>query len=73
LERPAEGELRVFVLELEGQLTIAKAAKGYDSLALQGELFVKIKGKILTDQDAGAMLVQIVKDSFRRGFEYEVM
>jgi hypothetical protein len=65
--------LRMFALELEGQLTIAKAAKGYDSPALQGELSVKIKGETLIDHEAGAMLVQIVKDSFRKGFEYEIM
>jgi hypothetical protein len=64
--------LRVFALELEGQFTVAKVAKGYNSPALEDELFVKIKGETLTDQEARITLVQIVKDSFRRGFEYEV-
>jgi hypothetical protein len=64
--------LRVFALELEEQLIVAKAAKGYDSPTLQVEFSVKIKGETLTDQEAGATLIQIVKDTFHRGFEYEV-
>jgi hypothetical protein len=59
-------------LRARGKLTVAKVAKGYDSPALQGKFFVKIKRETLPDQEARATLVQIVKDSFRRGFEYEV-
>jgi hypothetical protein len=43
--------LRVFTLELDGCLTIAKAANGYDSPALQGELSIKIKGETLANKE----------------------
>jgi hypothetical protein len=64
--------LRVFALELEGEIKIAKVAKGYDSSVLQGELSVKIKGEILANKDAGTLLVKIVKDNFSRGSEFEI-
>jgi hypothetical protein len=64
--------LRVFALELDGCLTIAKAAKGYDSPALQGELSIKIKGETLANKDVGEILIKIIKDSFRREHEFEV-
>jgi hypothetical protein len=65
--------LRVFALELEGETKIAKVAKGYDSSALHGEFSVKIKGETLANKDANMLLVNIVKDSFSRGFKFEII
>ena len=49
--------LRVFALELERQLIVAKVAKEYNNPTFQDEFSVKIKGKILTNQEARATLV----------------
>jgi hypothetical protein len=64
--------LRVFALELDGCPTVAKVAKGHDNPALQGELSVKIKGETLASKDACELLIKIIKDSFRRGHEFEI-
>jgi hypothetical protein len=49
-----------------------QGCKGYDSPALQGELSIKIKSETLANKDVGELLIQIIKDSFRRGHEFEV-
>jgi hypothetical protein len=64
--------LRVFALELEGKTTIAKVAKGYNSSVLQRELSIKIKGETLANKTASTLLIKIVKESFSRGFEFEI-
>jgi hypothetical protein len=51
---------------------VAKVAKGYDSPALQEELSIKLKSETLMDKDANTVLMQIVKESFRRGHEFEI-
>jgi hypothetical protein len=62
----------IFALTLDDKLTMAKVAKGYDSPALQEELSIKLKGETLMDKDANTVLIQIVKESFRRGHEFEI-
>ena len=64
--------LQVFALELDGCLTIDKAAKIYDSPSLQGELSIKIKGETLVNKEADELLIKIIKDNFKRGHEFEV-
>ena len=49
-----------------------QSSKGLQQPSSLRELSIKIKGETLTDQEVGTTLVQIVKDSFRRGFEYEI-
>jgi hypothetical protein len=63
---------RVFALTLDDKLTVAKVAKGYDNPALQEELSIKLKGKTLMDKDANTVLMQRVKESFRRVHEFEI-
>jgi hypothetical protein len=64
---------RVFAFTLDDKLTVVKVAKGYDSPALQEELSIKLKGETLMDKDANNVLMQIVKESFRSGHEFEIM
>ena len=63
---------RVFVLMLDDKLIVAKVAKGYDSPAFQEELSIKLKGEILIDKETNMVLVQIVKESFKRSHEFEI-
>jgi hypothetical protein len=63
---------RVFALMLDVKLTVAKVAKGYDSPALQEELSIKLKGETLMDKEANMVFVQTVKESFKRGHEFEI-
>ena len=74
LKNPAidDKQLLCGLKEMEGKAKIAKVAKGYDNTALQGGFSMKIKRETLANKDADTLLVKIVKDSFSRGFEFEI-
>ena len=64
---------RVYALTLDDKLTIAKAAKGFSLTAPPDQLSTKITSDFLGFFEPHTILSKIIKDSFRRGLEYEIM
>ena len=64
---------RVFALALDGMLTVAKIAKGISLTALADQLSTKITSDFLGFFEPHTILSKIVKDSFQRGLEFEIM
>ena len=65
--------LRPFILTLnEGIPHQGKVCKAYDALAFSHLLSVKISGSNLANMEACELHLKIVKNSFTRGFEFEV-
>ena len=66
--------MRPFILTLnEGIPHQGKVCKAYDVLAFSHLLSVKISGPNLANMEACELHLEIVKDSFARGFEFEVI
>jgi len=63
---------RVFALELDGSLYVAKVAKGYYSLAPTEALSTTITSPNLVGLYAYQLMEEIVKDGFTRKFEFEI-
>ena len=66
-------ERRVFALALDGKLTIAKTAKGFSLTAPPDQLSTKITSDFLGFFEPHTILSKIIKDSFWRGLEFEIM
>ena len=62
----------IFALELDEDTTIAKVSRGFDSLAANNELIVKISSKSLPNLPAHKLLELMVWDSFKRNKEFEI-
>ena len=65
-------DTRIFSLELDEETTIAKVSRGFDSLAANNELTVKIASKSLPNLPAHRLFELMVKDSFKRRKEFEI-
>jgi hypothetical protein len=63
---------RVFALALDGELKIAKIAKGYVAIAYIDQLTVKIEGAALKNKPAYSIISKIVESSFKHGHKLEV-
>ena len=64
---------RVFTLALDSKLMVAKAAKGFSLTAPPDQLSTKITSDFLGFFEPHTILSKIIKDSFRRGLEFEIM
>ena len=65
--------VRLFILALnEGIPNQGKVCKAYDALAFSHLFSVKISGHSLANTKACELHLEIVNDSFARGFEFEV-
>ena len=80
LKKPKEDGLallrgtQIFALHLdEDQLTIAKIAKGYDSIANSSLTSVRIDSENIKTLEAHKLLQNIVQDSFSREDELEIV
>jgi hypothetical protein len=62
----------IFALVIDETLTIAKICKGYDNLALQEQVATKITSDNLIGVGAHTIMQQIITDSYRRRYEFEV-
>jgi hypothetical protein len=58
---------RIFALALDGELKVAKIAKGYVATAYNDQLTIKIEGEVLKDELGSSIISKIVEMSFRRG------
>ena len=63
---------RIFALELNEETTIAKISRGFDAIAANDELTLKISSKSLINVPAYQLLDVVVLDSFRCSKEYEI-
>jgi hypothetical protein len=63
---------RIFALELEEETTMAKVCCGFDSIASNDELTLKITSKVLFQLPTHKLFESIVSDSFRRSKEFEI-
>ena len=64
---------QIFMLMLDGVPTIAKVAKGFNNTAPENQLSANITSDSMAYLEAHSILSNIVKDSFRRKIEYEIM
>jgi hypothetical protein len=64
--------LRIFALELDEETTITKVSRGFDSIASNNNLTLKISNKSLSQFPTHKLFEIIVKDSFRRNKEFEI-
>ena len=65
--------MRVFALALDGKLTVAKTAKGFFLTTPPDQLSTKITSDFLGFFEPHTILSKIIKDSFWRGLEFEIM
>ena len=63
---------RIFALELDKETTIAKISRGFNAIAANDELTLKISSKSLVNVLAYQLLDLVVWDSFKRNKEYEI-
>jgi hypothetical protein len=63
---------RIFPLALDGELKVAKIAKGYAATAYNDQLTVKIEENVLKDEPGSNIISKIIEASFRRGQEIEI-
>jgi hypothetical protein len=59
-------------LELDEETTIAKISRGFDNVATNNELTLKIASKSLLNLPAYKLFKLIVKDSFKGSKEFEI-
>ena len=64
---------RVFALALDGTLTVEKTTKGFSLTAPANQLSTKITSDFLGFFEPHTILSKIIKDSFQRGLEFEIM
>jgi hypothetical protein len=65
-------DTRIFALELDEETTIAKISRGFERVAANDELTLKIASKSLLNQPVHKLLESIVKNSFKRNKEFEI-
>jgi hypothetical protein len=64
--------VRIFALELDEETTVAKISRGFDNIASNDDLALKIASKSLITIPSHTLLEMIVRDSFRRNKEFEI-
>jgi hypothetical protein len=62
----------IFVLELDKETTIAKVARGFDRVAANDELTLKITSKSMSSLPAHKLFESIIRESFKRNKEFEI-
>jgi hypothetical protein len=60
---------RIFTLELEEETTVAKISRGFDSIAANDDLTIKITSKSLSTMPSHKLFELLVRDSFHRSKE----
>jgi hypothetical protein len=63
---------RILALELDKETTIAKISRGFDSIAANEDLTLKITSKSLSQLPAHKLFDMIVQDGFRHSKKFEV-
>ena len=63
---------RVFVLEIDEETTVAKISRGFDSIASNDDLTLKIASKSLSTLPSHQVFESIIRDSFNRSKEFEI-
>jgi hypothetical protein len=63
---------RIFALELEEETTNAKISRGFDSIAANDKLTLKIANKLFLNVPAHRLYESIVRGSFKRSKEFEI-
>jgi hypothetical protein len=63
---------RIFLLELDEETTVAKVLRGFDNIAANDDLTLKVSSKSLPMLPSDKLFELIVKDNFRRSKEYEI-
>jgi hypothetical protein len=63
---------RIFALELDEETTIAKVSRGFDAIAANVELTLKISSKSLPNLPTHKLFELMVRDSFKRNKEFEI-
>ena len=63
---------RIFALEIDEETTIAKISRGFDTIAANDELTIKIISKSLINVPAHSLFEMVVRDSFHRSKEFEI-
>ena len=59
-------------MDLDEEMTIAKISRGFDAIAANNELRIKITSKSLTNVSAHNLFEMVIRDSFQRNKEYEI-
>jgi hypothetical protein len=72
-QKLTEEGTHIFALELDEETTIAKISRGFDRVAANDELTLKIASKSLLNLYAHKLFESIVTDSFKRSKEFEIM
>jgi hypothetical protein len=65
--------IRIFALELDEETTVAKVCCGFDSIASNDKLTLKITSKVLFQLPAYKLFEAIINDGFRRSKEFEII
>jgi hypothetical protein len=63
---------RVFALEIDEETTVAKVSRGFDSIASNEDLTLKITSNSLSNLPSHKLLESIIRDSFSRFKEFEI-
>ena len=63
---------RIFALELDEDTTIAKVSRGFDAIAANNDLTLKISSKSIANIPTYKLFELVVRDSFRRSKEFEI-
>jgi hypothetical protein len=64
---------RIFSLELDEETIVAKVSRGFDSIVANDDLTLKVSSKSLPTMPSHKLFELVVKDSFRRSKEYEII
>jgi hypothetical protein len=64
--------IRIFAFEIDEETTITKISRGFDSVAANDELTLKIASKLLLNVPAHRLYKSIVRESFKRSKEFEI-
>jgi hypothetical protein len=63
---------RIFALELDKDTTIAKISRGFDSIAANEDLTLKIMSKSLSQLPTHKLFDMIIRDDFRHSKEFKI-
>jgi hypothetical protein len=63
---------RVFALEIDEEITVAKVSRDFDSIASNEDLTFKITSKSLSNLPSHKLFESIIRDSFSRFKEFEI-
>ena len=63
---------RIFALELDEETTVAKVSRGFDNIASNEDLTLKITSKSLSTIPSHKLFEMIVIDSFNRNKDFEI-